>query len=234
MSRFKRCAKVAHAQLRAAFPTITLGHTQEILSRALGHNTYASFRGSDAQAFDNKAFFAVLDLDGAGLRALELGYEMSKDHWSLLLDEIKERAVIGNLELVEDVAQIAWAARYNLVGSTDSRIAAVCEHFPFGESHRIIEIRRPDLTASAIESGVPDHKWALEPFQRATVTGDIFGFADDGGDRCIGYPVAAEYAFERVGRRLYDEPLMLSVRLAGRVFPYAHHEDSMDGMFVGP
>ena len=99
MSRFKKCAKVAHAKLHTFFPQVSLGQTQQILTAALGHKSYASFLASDLSGFDEQAAYAVLVPSSAMLRALDFGIEMNRNHWDLLISEISEKQVVGDLEL---------------------------------------------------------------------------------------------------------------------------------------
>lgn len=94
MSRFKQCARVAHAKLSLLFPSISLGQTQQLLAAALGHNTYASFKAEDLHAFDHTAAYAVLVPERAMLRALDFkGIELKQEHWWLLLDESERLAI---------------------------------------------------------------------------------------------------------------------------------------------
>lgn len=227
MSRFNTCAKVAHAKLRTFFPQICLGQTQQLLSAALGHKTYASFLVSDKAAFDGPAAFAVLAPELASLRALEFGIQMNRTHWSLLMDELGEKRVVGDLELCVHLDNVYWRARYDFYETADPRIDTLLR--PYGA----VEVFRQIVKeACQMEPRHVDVGGILPASVHVTLEGEIcceFSPTDHGG---VAVPVLAKYGFESVGRRLIGRPMLLSIEEHGSprdCHPYEELDD-MGGM----
>lgn len=231
MSRFKKCAKVAHAKLRTFFPQTSLGQTQQLIAAALGHKSYSSFLDSDATAFDGPAAYAVLVPESAMLRALDFGIEMSLDHWALLIDEIREKQVVGELELCEQLDNIYWRARYEFFEGQDQRIDALLR------PHGVVEVFR-QLVSEAIhvEPRPVDDGGLLPENLLATLHGEIcvenYSNSSDGW----GVPVLAEFGFERLGRRLIARPKLISIQQHDsprRCHPYEERDDAGGMTFDG-
>lgn len=204
MTRFKNCAKVAHAKLRTFFPNIAIGQAQQILAAALGHGTYASFKEADAAAFDGCASSAMLLPDAAMLRATAFGFCMNRDHWSLLIEDINSKQVAGSLELHEYPGLLGWIARTAFQKVEDQRIEELLA--PHGKTESFRQLVRE---AISIEPEIVDDGGVLPECIVVTLHGEI----------CVNYtdyagwvvPMLVEFAFERVGRRMYAAPVLKSV-----------------------
>jgi len=221
MSRFKRCAKAAHASLRASFPHISLCQAQELLAAALGHKTLASFHATDSAAFETRAAYAVLDPEAAMLRALAFGCEMRREHWSLLSDELGEKQVIGEVELVEQLTRIGWSARYAFYDVVDTRIDALLQ--PYGQGEQFRQVTREALNIRPW----PDGECDVPPILLAPIQGEIC--VQGPSHHSVVVPVIAEFGFERLGRRLYDSAVLLSIRRTGEAGPHCVSEDTAGG-----
>lgn len=222
MSRFKSCAKVAYAKLRTYFPQITLGQTQQLLASALGHKTYASYLQSDASVFDGRAAFAVLAPEAAIFRAREFGFEMDQDHWSLLIDEINEKQVVGELELIENLDLIYCSVRFAFYQVQDPRIDELVSEYGGTEVFRQILREALDIRKAVVDSeGQPPVRLC------ATINGEIC--ADVPRHTGVAVPVLADFGIERIGRRLYNKPVLIAIRRNGAPRQCYPHEELMDG-----
>lgn len=207
MSRFKKCAKVAHAKLHSFFPQISLCQTQQLLAAALGHKTYSSFSISDASAFDGQAAYAVLVPESAMLRALDFGIEMNRDHWDLLISEISEKQVVGDLEICQQLHNISWRARYEFFDGQYKEIEALVR------LHGTVEVFRQLLSeANYIEPVYVDDGGTLPQNFCVTLHGEICVAIDSFSDAGWGVPVHAEFSFKRIGRRLLTKSELTSIR----------------------
>jgi hypothetical protein len=207
MSRFKKCAKVAHAKLHSFFPQISLGQTQQLLAAALGHKTYSSFSISDAAAFDGQAAYAVLVPESARLRALDFGIKMNQEHWDLLISEISEKQVVGDLEICQHLNNIYWRARYEFFDGQYQEIKALVR------PHGTVEVFRRLLSeAPHIEPAYVDDGGALPQDFYVTLHGEICVAIDSSRDAGWGVPVHAEFGFKRIGRRLLTQSELTSIR----------------------
>lgn len=222
MSRFKSCAKVAHAKLRTFFPQITLGQTQQLLASALGHKTYASYLQFDSSVFDGQAAFAVLAPEAAMLRALDFGLEMNKDHWSLLIDEINDKQVVGELELIERVDYFHWSFRLAFHQVQDPRIDTLIRQHGAAESFRQILKEAIDIRKVVIDSA-----GLLPVTVSATISGEIC--AEVTSSTGLAIPVLADFGIERVGCRLYGQPKLTDIRQDGAPRHCRPHEELMYG-----
>ena len=70
------------------------------------------------------------------LRALDFGIEMNRDHWDLLITEISEKQVVGDLELCVDLRNIYWRARYEFFDGQYSEIDALVPRYGHEEVFR--------------------------------------------------------------------------------------------------
>lgn len=227
MSRFKKCAKVAHAKLRTFFPQISLGQTQQFLAAALGHKSYSSFLASDALAFDGHCAFAVLVPESAMLRALDFGIEMNRDHWELLIDEIEQKQVVGDLEICQNLDNVYWRARYEFFDGQDQKIDALIR------PHGTVEVFRQLLSeACHVEPEFVDDGLLLPENIYVTMYGEICVVTDSKYPAGWGVPVMAKYGFERIGRRLLAKSVLTTIQQDGpprRSNPY-DELDSAGGM----
>jgi hypothetical protein len=223
MSRFKNCARVAHAKLRTFFPKISLGQTQQLLASSLGHKTYASFLTSDASAFDSRAAFAVLASEAAMLRALDFGYEMNRDHWSLLVDEIGAKQVVGELELLESLDYAHWSVKYAFYEVQDPRIDALTRPHGTAEYGRQIIPAAIDYRKGAVDDeGLPVVRMS------ACLTGDIYVEPNAAYARLVALPVRVEFGLERIGQRLFSPPALLAIHQDGEP-RHCDPDDVFDG-----
>lgn len=224
MSRFKKCAKVAHAKLRSFFPLISLGQTQQLLAAALGHNTYASFSASDATAFDGPAAYAVVVPGLAMLRALDFGISMNQDHWDLLSSEISEKQVVGDLEICQNLHNIYWRARYEFFDGQYKEIDELVRRYGVEEVFRWLLSE-----ASSIEPKYVDVGEALPPKFYVTLHGEIGIAIDSIRDTGWAVPVLAEFGFKRVGRRLLAQSKLTSIQQVDsprKCAPYEERDSS--------
>lgn len=206
MSRFKKCAKVAHAKLLTFFPEISLGQTQQLLAAALGHKTYSSFSMSDASAFDGQAAYAVMVPEAAMLRAQTFGIEMNRDHWDLLISEISEKQVVGDLEICQHLQNVYWRARYEFFDGQQHQIDAISR--PYGT----VEVFRQLLSeASHVEPAFVDVGEQLPQDIFVTLQGEICVAKDSTSPAGWGVPVKVEFGFNRVGRRLLTQSKLTSI-----------------------
>ncbi|CAM8621350.1 hypothetical protein MCEMSHM24_02435 [Comamonadaceae bacterium] len=210
MSRFKKCAKVAHAKLHTFFPQVSLGQTQQILAAALGHKSYASFLESDLSAFDEHAAYAVLVPSSAMLRALDFGLEMNRDHWDLLISEISEKQVTGDLELCVDLLNVYWRARYEFFDGQYSEIDALVHRYGNEEVFRQLRSE-----ASHCNPEYADDGEQLADRYFITLQGEICVTIEPRLPSGLGIPVLAEFGFKRVGRRLLAQSELTSLQEDG-------------------
>lgn len=208
MPRFKDCAKVAHAKLRTFFPHIAIGQVQQLLAAALGHSTYASFKESDAAAFDGGATSAMLAPHLAMLRASAFGVSMSLEHWSLLIEDINSKQVSGSLELHEHPDLLGCMARTAFQKVEDPRIVELLA--PHGKTESFRQLLRE---AMVFEPAVVDDGGPLPERIVVTLHGEICVFASDHTGWAV--PLLLDFAFDRVGRRMYGAPALRSVAQQG-------------------
>jgi hypothetical protein len=149
---------------------------------------------------------AVLDPATAMLRAMDFRLQLGKDEWSVLIEEITAKQVVGSMELREDVGYVYWLARYAFQQVDDPQIAALLRPYKCSPSYGRLLSERIDITAPDLESD----EGPLPAILRASVHGEICA---EGVDYVgVAMPVMADYAFERIGRNLYDGPVLLNVR----------------------
>lgn len=204
MTRFKDCAKVAHAKLRTFYPNIAIGQVQQLLAAALGHNTYASFKEADAAAFDSCAGSAMLVPDSAMLRATDFGFCMNRDHWSLLIDDLNSKQVTGALELHEHTGLLGWMARMAFQKVEDPRIADLLAPHGSKESFRQLVCEAMSYDPQTVDDG-----GVLPERTVVTLHGEICVYCTSYSGWAV--PMLCEFAFERVGRRMYAAPVLKSV-----------------------
>lgn len=220
MSRFKKCAKVAHAKLHTFFPQVSLGQTQQILAAALGHKSYASFLASDLKAFDEQAAYAVLVPSSAMLRALDFGLEMNRDHWDLLISEISEKQVVGDLELCVDLQNVRWRANYEFFEGQHHEIDALVRKHGYEEVFRQLRSEAVRSTPEYLDDGGP-----LAESYFVTMKGEICVTIEPHHSRGWGIPVLAEFGFKRVGRRLLAQSHLTSLEEDGPLRESNPHDE---------
>lgn len=220
MSRFKKCAKVAHAKLRTFFPQITLGQTQQILASALGHKTYASFLASDLSEFDGRAEYAVLVSESAMLRAMDFRIKLAKNHWALLIDEIREKQVVGDLELCENLSNVMWRVRYEFYNGDDPAISDFLQPYGTVEVFRNLRSERIIVSPEYVDAG-----GILPERVNATIHGSLNVECSFQKYRGWEVPVETTYVFERTGRRLLAGAKLASIQLDGEPRDSYPHED---------
>ena len=220
MSRFKRCANTVHATLVAAVPRIKLSQSKELLAAALGHGTLATFNQVDAEAFEVGTAFAILDPEATMLRALDMGYELNRDHWSLLKDELMERQVVGAVELLDHVSTMAWKARYSFYDLVDPRLDALIRPHGTDERYRQILHESLKLAPLALEDDAPPSSvWS-------TIIGEVI--VETPKRNSFAVPVETKFLYRRTGQRLYAPPVLNSIQMAGDVRQYCVSEDIGD------
>jgi len=223
-TRFLACAAVAHTKLLGIFPGIKLGQTQQLLASALGHKTYQSFALSgDAEAFD-RAEMAVLDPAAVMLRAMYFKLPLGKDEWSVLIEEISAKQVVGTMELREDLGYAYWLARHAFQQADDPRIAALVRPYKCSHSYGRLLSEQIDITATELKSD----EGPLPAILRAAVHGEICAEGEDYVG--LAMPVMADYALERIGRNLYDGPVLLNIRQLGEPRRFCPAEEFDGGM----
>lgn len=227
MSRFKACAKVAHAKLRTFFPQLTHSQTLHVLAGALGHASYHDFLKADAPAFDEHAAFAVLDPAGAMLRASALGAALGPDHWRLLMDEINDKQVAGSMQMLEHSPHMGLSAVPAFLALEDDRIDALMR--PHGGTEVFRRITREH---------VPAQERAAVGSEEGPASMSARVQAEIGVERTAAtlsvVPVQVEFSYRRVGKQLYGRPELVSIVQAGAA-RFALLEDEFDGgMTFGP
>lgn len=210
MARFKKCAKVAHAKLQTIFPQISYCQTQQLLAAALGHKTYASFLHSDASAFDELAAYAVVVPEAAMLRALDFGIEMTCDHWDLLVDEISEEQVVGDLKICRNLANIYWRSRHEFFDGQYKEIDDLVRHYGTVQVFRQLLSERVYLVPDYVDCG-----GALPQKFFVTLHGEILVGIESSHSVGWGVPVHTEFGFEQVGRRLLAQCELTALKLVG-------------------
>ncbi len=220
MSRFRKCAKVAHAKLRTFFPQITLGQTQQILASALGHKTYASFLASDLSEFDSRAAYAVLVPEVAMLRAMDFMIELTKDHWALLIDEIREKQVVGDLELCESLDNVMWRARYEFFEGDDSAISDFLQPYGTVEVFRHLRSEKIIVSPEYVDAGE-----TLSERINVTLHGSLNVECSSRKHGGWEVPVETTYVFEPAGRRLLAGAKLTSIQLDGEPRESNPYED---------
>lgn len=223
MSRFKQCAKVAHAKLRSFFPRITLGQTQQLLAAALGHNTYASFSQADLKVFDGAAAYAVPVPERAMLRALGLGYQLGVDHWKLMLDEINAKQVVGELDLLEYAPNIYWRVKFEFFDGEDSKFDDLAAR------HKVRQVfRRLVKETVHVEPNFVDSGGMLPEVLMISLQGEVCCEALQSNQSGLAIPVEARYRLDRLGLRLISRPKLSDLLENGEPRDCEPHDELND------
>lgn len=227
MARFKKCAKVAHAKLQTFFPQISLGQTQQLLAAALGHKTYASFKRADISAFDEQASYAVVVPEAAMLRALDFGIEMTRDHWDLLISEISEKQVVGDLEICQNLNNIYWRSRYEFFDGQYEEIDDLVRPYGTVQVFRQLLSERVYMVPDYVDDG-----GALPHELFVTLHGEILVGSESNHNAGWGVPVHTEFCFKKLGMRLLAECKLTGVKPGGspRKSAPIEERDSSGGM----
>lgn len=225
-TRFQTCSAVAHAKLRGMYPSIKSTQTQHLLASALGHKTYQSFALSgDARAFD-RAALAVLDQAGTGLRAIDFNLQLGQDEWDVLVSEISAKQVVGNLEFCSITDMVSWLFRYAFQAADDPKFDALMRPYKLHASYGCLLSEHIGISAP-----VPASDESQTPvILRGIVHGEIYAEGD--GRLGMAIPVNADYAVERIGRNLYGQATLLSVKQLGEA-RIAYPDDFDGGMTFG-
>lgn len=203
MEKFARWSGVLYTAL-PKIHRIKLGQVHQLLAACFGHASYASFREADLQVLDRGAHYVCFD-EAAGLqRAHCLGIPITEPQWREAWMTLKPSGVSGGTWLIE-ARDMGGAARVTFEDANHPQIQAIEQAIGMGDGH---------WATSARCLGDID---ALPELLRFEVLGNVQAF---GNDVSLSVPVAAEVAFKRIGRRMYDTGELLEVVQRGEPHEY--------------
>ena len=205
MDQFSRWSGIAHAHITQHYPTVKLGQVHQLLAAALGHSTYASLRALDLDALHRRPRYVLFEVEAALARAQDLGLRIEPEHWQQACLELTPSGItpfwLTSKEGMERAAGLTFEV------SEDERVEATRPATDFPDGRRTLSVR------CLSEGEVPDSL-------RFEVIGEVLSFSDS---ESLATPVTAIVEFPKVGRRMYDTGVIVSVEQSGS--RYARSDD---------
>lgn len=149
---------------------------------------------------------------------------MNQNHWRLLIDEINEKQVVGDLGIYMHLANVYLQDKYEFLGAEDHRIDDLMLR------HGLQEAWRQDVWAPQRHGQRHvDDGGTLPVCLMSTLYGEVCGYRDKTVLDGLAVPVRVEFKIQRVGRRLLTTQEIVAIKQNGGVRPWNEYEDLDDG-----
>lgn len=219
MDKFSMWTGLAHTSLLKHHPKFRRGQVYECLAAWLGHRTYASLRVHDLAVLNSGIKHAVFDTSAAIERAESLGFKVTPEQWRDVEWALKPSGV--SRMWLTDMFSMRLAARIVFENSFHADSDEIARSVGTSDERSVVEV-----IPHTQEDSVPDKL-------RFTVHGLVRAFNDEAS---VATPVTAEVTFQRVGKRLYEDGVVETVKRSGNPFPYEPEfegEDYSGGSYSG-
>lgn len=219
MDKFSMWTGLAHTILLKHHPKLRRGQACECLAAWLGHRTYASLRVHDLAVLNSGIKHAIFDSSAAIKRAGSLGFEMPPEQWRDVERALKPSGV--SQMWLTDMFSMRLAASLAFEDGFHEDSYAIAKSIGMSDGRSAVQV-----IPHTQEDSFPDSL-------RFAVHGLVRAFNDEAS---IATPVIAEVAFQRVGKQLYKDAVVETVKRSGEPYSYEPEfegEDYSNGGYSG-
>ena len=211
MDQFSHWSGLTHSLLSKHSPKIKLGQVHQLLAASLGHKTYASLRDRDLNVLNRRPAYVLFDEEAGFRRSIELKLSLTDTQWRDSTMSLHPSYITPFW--ITTMHGMDHAARLTFEDSSDPRIYTIESELGIPDGHWATSSRN-----HSIEGEIPQ-------LLRFDVEGDVYAYSND---ESLAVPVKVVVDFQRLGRRIYEKGVIVSIEKTGEA-QLSNREDDLDG-----
>lgn len=198
MNQFSRWSCIVHPLLSKHLPKIKLGQVHQLLAACLGHQSYASLRIADLKILNQKPRYVLFDSEAGFARAMSLGLLVTDAQWQEVTMSLRPSGITPFW--LTSMRGMHNAARLTFEDTFDTQIHTLKRAFGFPDG----QLARSSLCHSTEDD--------LSDMLRFDVEGEVHAYNEE---KSLSIPVIAVVQFPKIGRRMYGDGALVSVKQDG-------------------